>query len=219
MKLELKLLLSFTVILLLSSCGVITKARYGNGFKLNIESNLFARKDKSEAPKTPAKKKTIAPQVSDVPIADAPSNSTDSFASITSIQSGSSTEIPNTNSALIEKKKTIKKVSTQPKNVSKALLPKKKIEPNVALAAVLFYGAILSNLLIYGIPLVVSPFVSVLLGVLFFLGLLLALIGLKKIKKSETEFSGRKLAKSIIYIFFGLILYMILAIAVFAIFY
>lgn len=29
--------------MLISSCGVITKARYGNGFKLNIETGLFSK--------------------------------------------------------------------------------------------------------------------------------------------------------------------------------
>lgn len=39
------------LLLLFSSCGVITKARYGNGFKLNIETGLFSKDNKLHQPK------------------------------------------------------------------------------------------------------------------------------------------------------------------------
>ncbi|MFM6985004.1 MAG: hypothetical protein ACKOXF_12775, partial [Chitinophagaceae bacterium] len=105
MKNQSKLLLFISAILFLSSCGVITKARYGNGLKLNIESNLFARKGKSETPKTPAKKKKTLPHVSDAPVAKTPAIHTDSFASETIIQSVSISWNANTTSALIDQKK------------------------------------------------------------------------------------------------------------------
>ncbi len=222
MKLQLKLLLSFTVILLLSSCGVITKARYGNGLKLNIESSLFARKDKSEAPKTPAKKKKIVPQVTDEPMAAEPNISTDSFVSITSIQSGSSTEILNTNSAHTDKKKLQKKEPAKSKGISKVLNPikkivddkkNKKIEPNTEIAAWLFYGSLVLNALLIYSGLAIPGIISALLSIASILGVVLAFVGLRKIKLSGNEYKGYGTALSIIILFFLSILYLMFIIA------
>jgi hypothetical protein len=222
MKLQLKLLLSFTVILPLSSCGVITKARYGNGLKLNIESSLFARKDKSEAPKTPAKKKKIVPQVTDEPMAAERNKSTDSFASITSIQSGSSTEILNTNSAHTDKKKLQKKEPAKSKGISKVLNPikkivddkkNKKIEPNTEIAAWLFYGSLVLNALLIYSGLAIPGIISALLSIASILGVVLAFVGLRKIKLSGNEYKGYGTALSIIILFFLSILYLMFIIA------
>lgn len=222
MKLELKLLLSITVILLLSSCGVITKARYGNGLKLNIESNLFARKDKSETPKTPAKKKKMVPQVTDVPVAAVPTISIDSNVLNSSIQSGASTEIPNTHSALIDKKKFQKKVPAKSKGISKVLNPikklvddkkNKKIEPNTEIAAWLFYGSLVLNFALIYSGLAIPGIISTLLSIATIVGVVLAFVGLRKIKLSGNEYRGYGIDISIIVLFFLSILYLMFVIA------
>lgn len=222
MKNQSKLLLFISVILLLSSCGVITKARYGNGLKLNIESNLFARKDKSETPKTPAKKKKTLPHISDAPVATSPIIITDSSSLTTIIHSGSTSENTNKNSTLIEQKKSIKKAPAKLKGISKVLHPLKKyvddkknrkIEPNTELAAWLFYGSLVLNFAFIYSGLVIPGIVSTLLSIATIVGVVLAFVGLRKIKLSGNEYRGYGIDISIIVLFFLAVLYLMLMIA------
>lgn len=222
MKLELKLLLSFTLILLLSSCGVITKARYGNGLKLNIESNLFARKDKSETPKTPAKKKKTLPYVSDVPVAKTTAIYADSFASETIILSGSIPANATNSSAMIGQKKFYKKTPVKLKGISKVLSPIKKyaddkknrkIEPNTELAAWLFYGSLVLSFALAYSGLAIPGIITTLLSIATIVGVVLAFVGLRKIKLSGNEYRGYGIDISIIILFFLSVLYLMFVIA------
>ena len=62
-----KLTLLFIVLVTLSSCGVITKARYGNGLKINLdlgknsEKNVVAKKSKEKRKATPILQQTQTP--------------------------------------------------------------------------------------------------------------------------------------------------------------
>lgn len=218
MKLELKLLLSFTVILLLSSCGVITKARYGNGFKLNIESNLFARKDKSENKTIIAKKKQIKPSLKTY-------SDTDVYSPVTSI--ASSEPIPPTafdanalNSELnlgATKKSSLKKVSElvrkQVAKITKPVEPKRTLEPNTEIAAWLFYGAMVLNAALAYSSLAIPGFIFTLLGIAYLLGIILAFVGLRKIKLSGNTYRGYGIALSIIILFFLSLIYFVAVLA------
>jgi hypothetical protein len=79
---------------------------------------------------------------------------------------------------------------------------KRKTEPTVAAGALLFFGSIVANAYIVYSTLTFPPFAFLLLFLAFFAGMIMACIGLHKIKKSQNAYKGKALAISIIVLFF-----------------
>jgi hypothetical protein len=203
---------------LLSSCGVITKARYGNGLKINLETRLFSKKKNEDQTKKTALKTRSIPN----PI----NKKKDSFIFVAeefNIDEPKTNTLHNiSESPVIVKpqiEKTKDKTSLKSKirdlkkeiSVKKLLNPivKKQIkndgyrplEPHAKWAGILFYGSILLSNLIY------SP----IWGVLSIVGIILAFIAVKKIKLSNFEFSGYGIAFSIVIITYIMLILSILA--------
>lgn len=222
---QLKILLptSALLILVFSSCGIITKARYGNGFKLNIESGLFAKKDQSSPKISAAKKRSKSPEMP-------PFKATSSFdfVAVDSIKQNTMnvTLIQSHTTQITQFENPVKLLKKEPKRQFKQFLKPAKtfstkndtriLEPNVTLAAVLFYGSIIANALILSGSALVPPIVFAVLGIAYLLGLVFAFIGLRNIRQSAEQYKGKRLAKSIVIVFFAFLLYFIIALAVFA---
>jgi hypothetical protein len=218
MKLKLLLPTAVLMLLFLSSCGVITKARYGNGFKLNIESNLFARKDQTENKTITTKKKRIKSSLKT-------HSDTAVYSPVTSIASAEPIPPPAFNAPSINselnlsatKKSSLKKVRElvrkQVAKITKPIEPKRTLEPNTEIAAWLFYGAIVLNAALVYSSLAIPGFIFTLLGIASLVGVILAFVGLRKIKLSGNTYRGYGIALSIIILFLLSLIYFVAVLA------
>lgn len=208
---KLKLLIPLALLLLLfNACGVITKARYGNGLKLNIESNLFARKDQSPPKLVVPKKKNkpkssnklldstrLLPELNDVAIAFLP----DSTLGTTALNHTAQTHKQHSRSRHHVLKSAFKDGKKSIFYYTSSRSEKRKTEPTLAAGAWLFFGSIVANAFIVYSTLTFPTWVFLLLFLAFFTGMILACIGLHKIKKSQNAYKGKALAISIIVLF------------------
>ncbi|MFM6983578.1 MAG: hypothetical protein ACKOXF_05565, partial [Chitinophagaceae bacterium] len=108
------------------------------------------------------------------------------------------------------------------KGISKVLSPLKKyaddkknrkIEPNTEIAAWLFYGSLVVQLAFIYSGLIIPGILSTLLSLATIVGVVLAFVGLRKIKLSGNEYRGYGIDISIIIIFFLSLLYLMFVIA------
>lgn len=223
LKLKFFLPLCLLLLLLLNACGVITKARYGNGLKLNIESNLFARKSPSNIQTSVSKKRS---KIKTPPV------KSDSNKHVTEIIYVASD--PALNDAVIapefinaplqqsmpkaSRKNALKDALKDGKksvlNYAANQSEKRKTEPTVAAGAWLFFGSLVANAYLIYSSLAFPPFVFLLLFLAFFTGMILACIGLHKIKKSQDTYKGKALAISIIVLFFLSLISFLLVLAI-----
>lgn len=208
---KLKLLIPLALLILLfNACGVITKARYGNGLKLNIESNLFARKDQASTKHVVPKKKSklkfsnnlldsakSMPELNDVATAflsdSALGTTAFNYTAQAHKQRGRSTQHV-LKSAFKDGKKSIFSFTSSTSE-------KRKTEPTLAAGAWLFFGSIVANAYIVYSTLTFPTWAFLVLFLAFFTGMILACIGLHNIKKSQNTYKGKALAISIIVLF------------------
>jgi len=206
-----KIPLLFIVLVTLSSCGVISKARYGNGLKINLdfgkdtEKNVVAKNSKAK------KKSTVKIQNTQNQVEETTVFSTE-IASTISPFTNTENETSNSISTLnqfpkkpilekIEKKKAILKTYLKPNQV-KLSNDDRPMERNAKWAAILFYGGMILALVIPIIPFLMS-----------IAGLLLASFSLGVIKTSNYAYRGYGLARSVLVVFFASILLTLLLVA------
>jgi len=209
MKLNLLLPLALIAIVL-NSCGVITKARYGNGLKLNIESNLFSKKSKSETV-AKEKKKTPLQKTSQTPTEKAAEDAIteDNSEIVTTIspdktlhfQSEKEADImkilpgvENSTRSRIKDKIDSSKSSSATKNTK---TPSREMEPLATTAGVLYYGGLVGNIL-YSYSALYIPLISTLLSLAVLIGFILAIIAYSNIRRNGFEKRGAGLSLSII---------------------
>ena len=205
-----KITLLFIVLVTLSSCGVISKARYGNGLKINLdfgkdtEKNLVAKNSKAK------KKSTVKIQNTQNQVVETTVFSTE-IASTISPFTNTENETSNSISTLnqfpkkpilekIEKKKGIIKSYLKPNQV-KLSNDDRPMERNAKWAAILFYGGMILALVIPILPFLMSV-----------LGILLASFSLGVIKTSNYAYRGYGLARSVLIVFFAAFLLFLLLI-------
>ncbi|MEZ4804201.1 MAG: hypothetical protein R2852_01580 [Bacteroidia bacterium] len=182
-----------------SSCGVITRARYGNGLKLNI-GHRYANKNDDRV-KT-AKTKNLEIKTSDATVNRSENIKYRDQNDSVSLADGSSKNPEN-------KTKTNRKAKTR-KLINKIahidIIPKQErpvayndipIEPTIKVAAYLFYGGFLLS---------VIPYINLIAGIMVLVGFILANIGLRDLRLSGYAFRGRGLAISIIAVYLTLLI-------------
>lgn len=210
-----KLTLLFLVLVTLSSCGVITKARYGNGLKINLdfgknsEKNVVAKKSKEKRKQTPILQQT------QTPIEETTLLSSDIVTAITPF-SNLENEVYKSNLEInqipkkplldkIENKKAILKSYLKP-NQPKLKNDDRPYERNAMWGGILFYGGLFLGLFI--------PFISI---VMVLPGLLFSAYSLGVIKTSGYAYRGYGMALSVLAVYFALmIIGLILLAALFA---
>jgi hypothetical protein len=223
MKLKLFLFVILVLPLFFSSCGVITKARYGNGFKLNIESGWFARNDpkpdRRQSIKTIKNRKEKSLKVDSITKLDKPSilNSECLKDSASNLRFSLLFKDNLIKTKFIQKShsKKLKKV-VQPRSSAKST--NRQIDPTILWAAILFYGSIAANAIILSTGISVASIVFLPIAISYVLGFILALIGLRSMQGYNNSYSGKFLAISIIALFSFFLVYFLVAIAVFALF-
>jgi hypothetical protein len=203
-------------ICLLSSCGVITKTRYGNGLKLNLGLNVFRNEKSIKADresKRPGKVLNGAFRREKVEI---PASATVIFTespvpeALSSPGLQSKARVP----AVIRNKyreirKQLKKGSS-PNTGNNNGMP---LEPNTLAAGILFYGGLIGYIVMTYNLFIVPPLMPTLCSIAMLVGFILAIVGLRKIRNSD-EYSGYGLAISILVVA-GLIVLAFLAIIAF----
>ena len=208
---KIKITLLFIVLVTLSSCGVISKARYGNGLKINLDfSKDTEKKVVAENSKT-KKKSTVKIQNTQNQVVETTDFSTEIASSISTFNNIEN-ETSKANLTLnplpkkpilekIEKKKGIIKSYLKPNQV-KLSNDDRPLERNAKWAAILFYGGMILALVIPIIPFLMS-----------IAGLLLASFSLGVIKTSNYAYRGYGLARSVLVVFFASILLSLLLVA------
>ncbi len=176
---------------LLSSCGVITKSRYGNGVKIDMGNGLFAKKEKTEELKA-EKAVKLGKANKEEPIANA-------SPAIINAENMQKDTIENSFFKTQLVHFANKNIKIKPKyKVAKTHVVKKSndyevpVEPHAEIAAWLFYGGLVGLLI---------PFVNILAGLAMIAGFVLAIIALVKISDSEYQLRGKGIAISIIIVF------------------
>ncbi len=171
-----------------SSCGVISKARYGNGYKLNLEWGKDEKPEYVQAKKAEKRQALIY-------------NKTNTGSIESTIEQN---EIDNLVDTLAYS--NIKKLNLKPKKkFNKKSAPDKKkdkeklpYEKHVETGAFLFYIGLFIN--------VISGFTFPILLLLVVLGVVFAIIGLFKIKNNKNKYRGKIHAIVIIILFFNLLI-------------
>jgi hypothetical protein len=207
-----KLTLLFIVLVTLSSCGVITKARYGNGLKINLDFGKNSEKNVTSNPskvkrKSIPKTQNIQNQVEETFLSSIENTST--ISTFTKFEN--ETTQTKTNTMInqfpkkpildkIEKKKEIIKTYIKP-NQAKMTNDDRPFERNAKWGGILFYGGLLLALL--------TPFLFAFFGLA---GLLLCSYSLGVIKTSNYAYRGYGLAKSVLIIYLALLVIALLLI-------
>jgi hypothetical protein len=194
MKKTLKIHTGIIALLLLQSCGIITKTRYGNGLKLNLGNRLENEKQQRNYSFSKSK---LKPQLkltnykhNSIPLEYI--NPISSIQHFTKIKSKSF----KTNSALKQPISVLKDIKMH-KNFKSIEPPKikKKVEPHTKIGGILFYASILGLIVLSYLPvfMLVNLLVLALLA-----GIVLTLIGKKVLKKNPNQFRGKGLMWSVL---------------------
>jgi hypothetical protein len=219
MKIFTSITCAIIIVSFISSCGVITRTRYGNGLKLNVELDIFQKGDKvAGTPKGKKKPVDVAqrhslskepselrsPDFEKVPVAlahhpDALDNT---------IITGSSTRSVTGKSGYIHKAIQVARQKINPGEPARVNYDDRPMERNVRIGAWLFFGGLIMAL----IPV---PYVSALAGFFTLVGFIFAIIGLGNIRMSGGGFKGRGLGRFIVSFY---IAFFLLALAVVLIF-
>jgi len=211
---------------LFCSCGVVSKARYGNGLKINLEFNRFKKDDNRPVKyKQKTKVRKFIP-VEDTSVGNMPLKEITPLNVLSRPQDKESSSadknwsiIPST--LLVKNKikhlaKEVQSSSVLQDHRKKDLVlePDSKtyeryMEPNVTIAALLFYGGIAASFI---------PYINLIASIAILVGFIMALIGLRNIRLSDGAFKGYGLALSIVILFILgalLTLFLILLLAAF----
>lgn len=206
------LILLSLIITLFSSCGVITKARYGNGYKLNIE--WFGNKEKKEhlAEQKQKKQKAVLQSIQEEQTVSASENDSNSLnlaelkkeipLNATTVQKEehqTKKQNPKTEQSLGQTQhQKISKIKSKPQYDD----PLRPYNSNAMWSGILFYFGFILN------------FIIPLFGFIFMvIGFVFAIIALRQIKMSGFIFRGYGMALSVIIFFIIYMLLLILLIA------
>jgi hypothetical protein len=208
-----KLPFLFVILITLSSCGVISKARYGNGLKINLdfgkksEKNI-ALKNSKEKKKPTVKIQNIQNQVeettdfsTEIASSISPFNNIENETSYSNLTLNQIPKKPLLDK--IEKKKAILKSYLKP-NQPKLKNDERPYERNAMWGGILFYGGLFLGLFI--------PFISI---VMVLPGLLLSSYSLGVIKTSGYAYRGYGMALSVLVVYFALMIIGLLLLAAF----
>ncbi len=176
------------VIFIFSSCGIISKTRYGNGYKLNIEFNK-KEKNKYFVAKSAQKKTLNLSKLLEKRDQKTDSNTFSTYF----VETGPLHKVSKLK--IDYKFEKVKKPISKLKNINvqKTLLEnkpkteKKPLEKHIKVAAWLFYGG-----------LVLIIFLPLIGGLMMLAGFILAIISYINIRRSGYELRGEGLAVSII---------------------
>ena len=201
------------VAILFSSCGVVTKARYGNGLKLNLGERWAKTKTKADKPENrkQARKKLLFRPAEPEPIADEGNTALNSGKAAEAHTTAPGTEALKQNPRKTDVRKT-PEASDKPSDrqvqngADNAARP---MEPNVKIASVLFYGSLIFYFLYNGI--IGATLISI-LGLCILIAFILAWIGLSNIKQSFGGYAGKGMAISIIVLFILMLTYVLIVI-------
>jgi hypothetical protein len=175
MKKPLKIYAGIIALLVLQSCGIVTKTRYGNGLKLNL--GIRNEKENQQARNRFAKS-NLKPQVS--------------------LNFPNHADIPFENLKPVSSLKIFPKNKITLKKNYKILEPsktKKKIEPHVKIGGILFYASILGSIIMSLFPI---PLLAGILGLSLLAGIVLTLVGKRFMKKNPDQFRGNGLLWSVL---------------------
>jgi hypothetical protein len=199
------------IITIVSSCGVITKTRYGNGLKVNLENNLFSKKEKTIENK--AEKAVKYHNNSNNLIATNSSHiNLDSATFLNNNEIGAANlendivKNKTKNTAIILNKILEK---TVPKAVNEEIAEIKPIEKHAKIAGWLFYGGLVGSFI---------PYLNILAFLACLIGFILAFVALAKIRESGDKYRGKGLAISIIVIYSILLLIFLAILTLFILF-
>jgi hypothetical protein len=198
-----KLVVFFLIALVFSSCGVISKARYGNGFSIHIENNWFGKNDVKKEKKIEkndfqdsfsntllTQKTKVGPFENDV--------TPPRFQTVETIITQPNQGEENLSSSEIKlDQKSEQAIHTEKKSLK--TIPRKvefsgstnQLEPNVAWALAFL---ILSIIVLIASNSMYIPFAGLIFTISLILSLTLAIVSLGKIKQSNGEYSGKGLA-------------------------
>ncbi len=212
----------FVLILFFSSCGVITKTRYGNGLKLNVNLNVF-KKDDTRSGKTRerAQRLTVIAKNTKIPRQTFSKKNSDFAPQIENLLSQDEVliNLPTTGLMAKEQLKThierklifeVGQVTNKAEKILPARPAKRKkngpLEPITLIGAIFFYGAIVAFIFaaITKMPLV-GWFITLLL-ICILIGFIMSIIGLRRIDSSKKPFSGTDLGESVVKIVMRIVL-------------
>lgn len=217
-------MLLMSALVLLNSCGIITKTRYGNGLKLNLGERF--RKEQGQAGTVRERKKPerrlVFKPVSEEETLSAPQHAPEKAVmaatpskTVKKLQNfGKAGSIRHHDTRVSAPEKTISKTAQGVQNY------RPPIEPNVKIGAILFYGGILTNIFLSGVSSAVAANVlGIIVSIAILLGFILSWIGLSNIRDSGGAFRGKGIAISVIILFIlGLIYILLLFLLLIALF-
>lgn len=193
-----QLLFLLALCILINSCGIISSTRYGNGLKLNIFENWGREKDDEKVVKTTEINEKDEVEITSVDeienIAITEELVPEEVKLISENSLNTIQENLNQNQAQIALSPT--QENTKIANDPRLNNPERPMDFVSNIAGILFYGSLI--LIIIFALLEISADV---LAIPFFLGFILAIVGLNRIKKSNGYYAGRGLDISIIVIF------------------
>lgn len=199
------------VAILFSSCGVVTKARYGNGLKLNLGERWAKTETKADKPENrkQARKKLLFRPAEPEPIADESNTALNSSKAAETLVSDANTAALKQNPIKTDVRKTPEALDkpSDRQVQSGADNAARPMEPNVKIASVLFYGPMIIFLLYSGI---IGAALSSILGLCMLIAFVLAWIGLSNIKQSFGGYAGKGMAISIIVLFILMVTYVLI---------
>ncbi len=206
-----KLTLLLIVLITLSSCGVISKARYGNGLKINLDFGKDSEKKITTKHPKEKRKQTPILQKNQTPIEETTLFSSDVVTAITPF-SNLENEVYKSNFEInqipkkplfdkIEKKKAFLKSYLKP-NQPKLNNDDRPYERNAMWGGIFFYGGLILGLL-----------VPIFFAIMALPGLLFSAYSLGVIKTSGFAYRGYGLARSVFVVFFVLMIIALILIA------
>ena len=191
-----KLTLLLIVLVTLSSCGVISKARYGNGLKINLDFGKDSEKKITTKHSKEKRKQTPILQQTQTPIEETTFLSSDIVTAITPF-SNLENKVYKSNFKInqIPKKPLLDKIKNKKAILKSYLKPNqpklnnddRPYERNAMWGGILFYLGLPLNLVLPLFPLI-----------LVFAGLLLSTYSLGVIKTSGYAYRGFGMARSVI---------------------
>lgn len=186
-----KILSIIVCVALISSCGVITKTRYGNGVKVELGNGLFAKREKTEELK--AEKAVKVGNLSKVESAFV-SNSKINNEEIIQQDTFDKSEYTINDNKLNIKNFNLFNRNTQLKSkvIEKSNYSEIPVEPHAEIAGWLFYCGLVGMFI---------PIINLFAFLAMLAGFVLAIIALVKINSSEYQLRGKGLAISIIVVY------------------
>lgn len=196
MKKTIKLAALYIALISISSCGIITKTRYGNGLKFNLIS-----KSEKQLVFPASKRKNNA--LLNKPIITAENKTLKNELLVSALELDHPAHLPAIKmkqignfqkSSFIASQKIKTPVKINPKD-SSSNYKSRPIEPHVKAGGILFYGSIFGILLA---GLLNLPFIMSMLGISLFVGIVFSFIGKRFMKLRPDTYKGYGLMWSVL---------------------